>query len=113
MRIDAFVQVVGAGDPVIAEDQVPVAHGPGDHVRGTDEPGDERGGGVVVDLGGSADLLDATLVHHHHLVRELERLLLIVGDEEARHVELPMQIVQPPAELLPDASIEGTEWLVE
>ncbi len=109
----AFLEVVGAREPMVAEDEVSLLDGPRDHVGRADEPGDERRSGVVVDLRRGPDLLDPSLMHHDDLVRELERFLLIVRHEEAGHVELTVQVVQPSTELLADASIERAEGLVE
>ena len=50
---------------------------------------------------------------HHHLVGELERLLLVVGDEHAGQAEPPVQVAQPAPQILPDLRIERAEWLVE
>ena len=54
-----------------------------------------------------------TLVHHDDLVRELERLVLVVRHEQARDAELPVQVVEPVAEVLADPRVEGAERLVE
>ena len=51
-------------------------------------------GRVLVDLIGSAGLLDFALVHDHDPVGHLQRLLLIVGDEDAGDVDF---VVQPVA----------------
>jgi len=73
----------------------------------------ERRGRAVVDLVGGADLLDAALVHDDHAVGDLERLLLVVGDEDAGHVDLVVQPAQPAAQLLADLGVERAEGLVE
>ena len=59
------------------------------------------------------DLLDLALVHHDDPVGELERLVLIVGDEQARHAELAVELVEPLAQVLADARVERAEGLVE
>ena len=69
--------------------------------------------GPAVDLVRRADLLDAALVHHHDPVGELERFLLVVGDEEARDAELVVQLAQPAAQLAAHARVERAERLVE
>ena len=69
--------------------------------------------GLVEDLLGRADLLDAALVHDHDAVGHLERLLLVVGDEDAREVDLVVQPPQPAAQLLAHLGVERAERLVE
>ncbi len=76
-------------------------------------PATNGGGRLVVDLRRRSDLLDATLVHHDDAVRELERLVLVVRHEQARDPELAVQLVEPVAELLPDACVERAERLVQ
>jgi hypothetical protein len=44
-----------------------------------------------------ADLLDVAVIHHHDAIRDLERFLLIVGDEDAGDVDLVVQAAQPGA----------------
>jgi hypothetical protein len=65
------------------------------------------------DFVGCTDLLDAALVHHHHAIGDLERLLLVVGDEDARDIELVVEPAEPSPELLADLGVEGAERLVE
>ena len=84
-RGGALIQMSSPGDPDRAEMHVPVDDLAVQHVGRPDEPGDEGRGRLVVDLAGRANLLDLALVHHDDLVREFERLLLVVGDEQARH----------------------------
>ena len=67
----------------------------------------------VIDLVRRAVLLDAAVVHHDDAVRELERLLLIVRDEHAGHVQLVVQPAQPAPQLLPHPGVERAERLVE
>ena len=53
------------------------------------------------------------LVHHHDAVGDLERLLLVVRHEDARHVDLVVQPAQPLPQLLPHLRVERAERLVE
>jgi len=76
-------------------------------VHTTEEAVDEGAGGLVVDLGRGADLLDPSGVHQHHPIRYLQRLLLIVGDEQAGDMQLVVQLAQPAAQLLAHLRIEG------
>ena len=92
---------------------MPVDDVPLQHARRADEPRDERRGGLVVDLIGRADLLDAALVHDDDLVRELERLVLVVGDEQRRHAELAVQLVEPVPQVLAHPGVQRAERLVQ
>src|SRR5512132_1497439 len=96
-----------------AEVDVPVDDRTVKHVRRADEPGDERRGGVVVHLARRPDLFDATLVHHDDLVRQLERFLLIVRDEQARDTELTVELVEPASEVVTDLRVQRAERFVE
>ncbi len=69
--------------------------------------------GRGLDLGGRAALLDAAGVHHHDAVGDLERLLLVVGDEDRRHRELVVELAQPAAQVAAHGGVERAEGLVE
>src|SRR6516162_9689590 len=60
----------------------------GQQVAPADELRDEPAMGRIVDIRRRADLLDAALVHDHDSVRDGERLLLVMSDENRRGVEL-------------------------
>ena len=49
----------------------------------------------------------------HDLVGDVHRLLLVVRDEDRRHVHLVVQAAQPGAQLLAHARVERAERLVE
>ncbi len=105
--------MAGAGNPVVPELHVAVDDVSVQHVRGADEAGDERGGRIVVDLVRRAHLFDPALVHDDDPVRELERLVLVVGHQQAGDPELLVQVVEPVPELLAHPCIQRTERLVE
>src|SRR5215207_8944040 len=67
----------------------------------------------LVEVARTADLLDAAFVHEDDLIGNLHRLLLIVCDEDGRHVHLVMEAPEPGAELLADTRVEGAERLVQ
>src|SRR5208282_1012948 len=67
----------------------------------------------VIDFLGRADLLDPSLVHHDYTVGELERLFLVVGDEDAGYLDLVVEPPEPSAQFLPHLGIERAERLVE
>ena len=81
------------------------------HVAG--EPGHVLGCGVQHDVLGCADLLDAAVEHDGHSVRELERLVEIVGDEDDGLPEQGLQAQELVLHLLADERVEGGERLVE
>ena len=68
---------------------------------------------LLVEVARAARLLDPALVHEHDLVGDLHRLLLVVRDEDRRHVHLVVQAAEPGAQVLPNAGVEGAERLVE
>ena len=70
------------------------------HVHRAEELGDERRGRVLVELLRRPHLLDLPLVQHDDLVGDLERLLLVVGDEQAGDVDLVVEPAEPGAQLV-------------
>ena len=82
-------------------------------VHRPDERHDELVHRRVVQLARRADLLDPALVEEHDLARDLHRLLLVVRDDDRRHVHLVVEAPQPGPELLAHARVERTEGLVE
>jgi hypothetical protein len=73
----------------------------------------ERVGRALVHLLGRARLPDAASVEHDHPIRQLQRLLLVMGDEHRGDVDLLVQLAQPAPQLLADLGIERAERLVE
>ena len=78
-----------------------------------DEAHHELVGRLLVQLARRADLLDAPLVQDDDLAGDLHRLLLVVRDDDRRHVHLVVESPQPGAQLLADACVERAERLVE
>src|SRR5438093_7098737 len=107
------VPAVRVGDLQAAEAGPPVLHAAVEDVHVAEEVHDERVGGMLEDLLGRARLLDASVVHDDDAVGDLERLLLVVRDEHAGHVQLVVQVPEPLAELLAHAYVERPEGLVE
>ncbi len=80
---------------------------------GTDEAGHEVVGRVGEDLGRGARLGDhPALAEDHHLVREDEGLVDVVGDEDDRLAQLALQPVQLDLQVGPDDRVDGPERLV-
>ena len=77
------------------------------------ELGHERALGALVELLGRAHLLDPPVVEHDDLVGNLERLALVVGDEQAGHVDLVVKFSQPGAKLVANLGVKGAEGLIE
>jgi len=78
-----------------------------------DEAHDELVRRLVVELPWRRGLLDAALVHDDDRVRQLERFLLVVRDEDRRDVHLVVEAQEPRAKLHPHAGVECAERLVE
>ena len=85
----------------------------GKRVALADEARDEGRGRRIVDRIGRADLLDAALVEDDDAVGELDRLLLVVGDEDGGVAGLVVDLAEPAAQLAADLGIERAEGLVE
>jgi hypothetical protein len=74
---------------------------------------DKFGLRVMKDLLGSSHLLDAAFAHDHHPVRHLQRLFLIVRDENAGDVNFIVQPPQPGAQFLAHLRVQRPERFVE
>jgi len=103
----------GGGELQVADEGPPAVHVAAEHVDRAEEAHDERAGGLLEDLGRRPLLLDAAGVHQHHPVGDLEGLLLVVGDEDAGHVQLVVEPAEPAAQLLAHPGVQGAEGLVE
>ena len=68
---------------------------------------------MLIEVPRAAGLLDPTVVHNDDLLGDLHRLLLVMGDEDRRHVDLVVEAPQPGPKLLPDLGVEGAERLVQ
>ena len=77
------------------------------------EVADKRRRRALINVGGGADLLDPPGVHHDDAVGEIERLLLIVGDEHRGDVARLVDLAQPAPQVLADLGIERAEGFVE
>ena len=77
------------------------------------ELGDERVLGPLVEVLGRANLLHPPLVQDDDLIGHLEGLSLIVGDEQAGHVNLVVQFSQPCAKLVADLGVESAKGFVK
>ena len=104
---------VGIGQHVVADAQVRALHAAAELVDGAEEGIDERRCRVRVNVADAAGLFHLALVHEHELVGKLERLVLVVGDEQGGDVQLLVQAAEPAAQLLAHLGIERAERLVE
>ena len=84
-----------------------------EQVDRADEVGDEHVGRRVVDLLGRAELADLAGAHHGDAIAERQRLVLVVGDEDRRHRDLPLQRLQPHPGPVAQLGVEVGERLVE
>jgi hypothetical protein len=78
-----------------------------------DETRDEGCCRMVEDLVGRADLFDVPKIEDRDAVRELQRLLLIVGDEQGRVAGPVVDLAQPAPQVAPHLGVERAERLVE
>src|SRR5215218_6434229 len=68
---------------------------------------------MLVEIAGRARLLDLSVVDHDDLLGDVHGLLLVVGDEDRRHVDLVVEAAEPRAQLLADLCVERAERLVQ
>ena len=83
------------------------------HHRRADELGDEEIGGIEVDLGGRADLLQDALVHHDDAVGERHRLDLVVRHVDRGRAVLEVEALELDAHAFAQLGIERADGLVE
>ena len=84
-----------------------------DEVGGADEVGHELVRRPLVDVARAADLLDAPFVHHRDLVRQRQRLALVVRHVDRGDLQLALQPLQLEAHLLAQLRVEVGQRLVE
>ena len=68
---------------------------------------------MVVELFGLAHLFDFSVVEHGHAGRHLERLFLVVRDENARQMQFVMQTPEPSPQFLAYLGVERAKRFVE
>jgi len=78
-----------------------------------DEVRDEHGGGAVIYLGRSADLLDIALIHHRNAVAHGERFFLVVGDVDEGDADLALNPFELELHDLTKFQVECPEGFVE
>src|SRR5216683_1684550 len=71
-----------------------------EQVGGAHEAGDEGIDGMKIDLVGRADLHDPAPVHHRELVRQRERLRLVMRDVDGGDADLALQPLELVAHLV-------------
>src|SRR5882762_465639 len=118
-RLDARFDFLGVQREVVLTDLQHVAFHPAvidapvEEVDGPEEAVRERRRGMVVDLVGAAHLLDLSFVHQDDAVGDLQRLFLVVGDEDGGDVQVVMQPAQPPPQVLAHLGVERAERFVQ
>ncbi len=98
------VEVVGSHrrDAFVGLDDVPAQ-----------EPGDERIRGVVPEIGRRRDLREATVLQHRDPIRERERFVVIVGDEDGRQPQTANQSAHLVDEVVATSPVEGSERFIQ
>ena len=94
-------------------DLVVVQHDGGNDVAFTDEVRHEGVVGLVVDVGGLADLLDDAVLHDHDGVGHGQGLLLVVGHVDEGDAQLLLHALQLHLHLLAELQVESAQGLVE
>jgi hypothetical protein len=77
-------------DPILARARYPSV----EDVRGAEEASDEQVRRPFVEFHRSPDLLDDAIVHDGNAIGDRVRLFLIMGDEDRRDAESPLQFAQ-------------------
>src|SRR5262249_42156209 len=91
----------------------PFEPSPKEHIGRAQEGGDELIARAVVDLKWGADLLDLPLVEHDDAVCQLQRLFLIVRDEERGDVHLAKQSANLTPQFETSDRVQRAEWFIE
>ena len=117
-HLDAAAPVVGGGlgaqrDLDRTERETARRRLPDQEVGGAEEGGDERSLRPQVELFGLAHFEQAPEVEHGDAIAQLERLLLIVGDEDGGDAEVALHAPDGLAQLDADLGVERAERLVE
>ena len=68
---------------------------------------------AFVQLGRLTGLFDTTIVHDQQLIGHLHGLVLVVGDEDRRDLDLAVELFHPLAQLGSHLSVECAERFVE
>ncbi len=74
---------------------------------------DERRDGMVVEGVRRTGLLNLAVVDKHNPIRDVEGLLLVVGDENRRDAEVVVSVAKPTAEFETDFCVQSSKWFVE
>ena len=86
---------------------------PVDEGARADELRRKQRGGAVVEVLGSADLLEPSGVHQPHAGRDRQRLVLVVGDQDEGGAELGLDAQEFLPDLMAHVAVEGRHRLVE
>src|SRR5690554_1243606 len=79
----------------------------------TDKTRDIGARRLIEDLLRRSLLLEASFVDHEDLIRNSERLILIVRDKNRGHADFIVELSEPLPELLSDLGVDGGKGLVE
>ena len=84
-----------------------------EHVHHANKARDEFIRGLLINFTRRADLFEVALGKDHDAVGNFHRFLLIVRDENRRHVQIVMQLHQPLAQLLPNLRVHRAERFIQ
>ena len=100
-------------DVGVANIDLAVAHAAVKQVDVAEKVVNKRRRRMVVNFLGCSGLLDPSVVEHHDPVGQLERLFLIMSDEDARDMQFVVQPSEPAPQLLADLGVERAKRFVE
>ena len=86
---------------------------PVEHVHVAEEVGHKRRGRMVEYLLGSSDLFDDSVVEDDDLIRQFERLFLVVSDEDSCQADFVVEPSQPGSQFLSHFCIERLKGFVQ
>ena len=113
LHVLAEARVHALEGEALEADLVVLQHDGGDDVALADEVRHEGVVGLVVDVGGLADLLDDPVLHDHDGVGHGQGLLLIVGHVDEGDAQLLLHALQFHLHLLAELQVEGAQGFVE
>ncbi len=91
----------------------PAVAGRGDEIGGAEEGGCEAVARALEDLLGRPALANSTVVHHHQVVGEHQRLVLVMGHQDEGGAEAALQPLELEAHLGPELGVQRRHRLVQ
>ncbi len=96
-----------------SQHRAPVLDAPVKNIHAAEKVHDERTCRPFEHILRTAVLFHPAFVHDHHPISQLQRFLLIVGDEDAGEMNFFVEPAEPAAELLAHLCVQRPERLVQ